>query len=210
MSNINQHLEILKKELDQLASFNEEIGKSKEASQEVIMASQKHLESTKELGRLINEHLRDVSEELNAKSVGFEKNIQAAIGHLESHGKDFQEAINKLIGLKNEISEHTVIIQSINFPSRLEKVDNTIASILLGLQNLQAQTMDVQRSNEKSSKEMFNHISSSKQETNSLLEGLIDRHTKFEETTTKKNQMLLMAVVLSALLSAASLAIHFI
>lgn len=140
---LSNHLQILQKKLEDSqkiteAKTNETTKKWKEAADIYNVSLAEHLKKLQgdfELsGRNIQKNVSDATipiSDLNQRIVILLDALYATHGHIQKLTKNNEELVSE--------------IRKIDFPSRLDKIDNTVSAINLGLQNVQLRVSDSER-----------------------------------------------------------------
>jgi len=136
----------------------------------------KLISSTKDLINHSIENLNKSTESHNALFINQDKKIRQ---HLNS----YQGLIDKVTKLLN-------YIEKVDFPSRLDKIDNTISSINIGLQNIQGIVSDIQREQPR----RFEQIEK-------LVNEKINSIQKKQEKLVKRNQLFFIILVAIIIIS---------
>jgi chromosome segregation ATPase len=91
-------------------------------------------------------HRKELQKDLKEKIDGIEKQLQSLLSELKDKAKLLSQLIEETKKLEKSINDYFVELRKINFPERLDKIDNQISSINIGVGNLQT---SIQRSQEK-------------------------------------------------------------
>jgi hypothetical protein len=91
-------------------------------------------------------HRKDLQKDLKEKIDAIEKQLQLLLTELKDKAKQLSLVIEETKKLEKGINDYILELRKINFPDRLDKIDNQISSINIGLGNLQT---IIQRSQEK-------------------------------------------------------------
>lgn len=150
---IHTHLEKLKAELDKLEPAVKHLQKADENATALMTALtnvheeyRKHLQNiekslldsnVKHQGQ-ITEEIQDSTRKINVAAEELSKSNTA----LE---RKIEELLSEYAGLSESTSSLIGKIDSIDFPSRLDKLDATVSSINQGLQNTQSRIGDLER-----------------------------------------------------------------
>lgn len=132
------------KELDKIKTAVEHIKEAAEVAQKasrVILEVQKLI---KELNSIEKEHRWELLKLLKEKVGEIEHRIENVVKELEISSKQFRQLVVDLSHLEKSISTYFEEIKKIDFPKRLDKIDNQISSINIGIQNLQGDVKRVQ------------------------------------------------------------------
>ncbi|MGG5487576.1 hypothetical protein [Gaetbulibacter sp. PBL-D1] len=104
--------------------FKEQLLNNKEANSKLVQNTEKAIE---EIKHALNDNVEE-----NQKV--HQKNSEEIASHLTL----YSEFVNKVESL-------TKTIESVNFPNRLDKLDNTVSAINLGIQNMQSSIANSER-----------------------------------------------------------------
>lgn len=104
--------------------FKEQLLNNREANSKLVQNTEKAIEEIKHA-------LKDNVVE-NQKV--HQKNSEEIVSHLTL----YSEFVNKVVSL-------TKTIESVNFPNRLDKLDNTVSAINLGIQNIQSSVANTEK-----------------------------------------------------------------
>ncbi len=140
---LSNHLQILQKKLEDSQKItedktNESTKKWKEVADIYNVSLAEHLRKLQgdfELsGRNIQKNVSDATipiSDLNQRIVILLDELHATHGHIQNLTKNNEDLVGE--------------IRKIDFPSRLDKIDNTVSAINLGLQNVQSRLSDNER-----------------------------------------------------------------
>lgn len=90
-----------------------------------------------ELKSVEEKHRKDLQKDLKEKIDAIEKQLQALLADVKDKEKQLNDLINETEKFEKSISDYFTGIKNINFPERLDKIDNQISSINIGVGNLQ-------------------------------------------------------------------------
>jgi len=99
-----------------------------------------------ELKSVEEKHRKDLQKDLKEKIDAIEKQLQSLLTELKDKEKQLSQVIEETKKLGKAVNDYIVELRNINFPERLDKIDNQISSINIGVGNLQT---SIQRSQEK-------------------------------------------------------------
>lgn len=98
------------------------------------------------------EHLEKLQNEFEKSGKGIQKNVSDATIPIFDLNKHIESLLASLVSTHKQIEKLTNKnellvdeIRKIDFPSRLDKIDNTVSAINLGLQNVQSRVSDSER-----------------------------------------------------------------
>jgi len=97
-----------------------------------------------ELKSVEENHRKDLQTSLKEKIDSIEKQLQSLLTELKDKAKQLDQVIDKINKLEKVINDYIVVLQKINFPDRLDKIDNQISSINIGVENLQTAIQNTQ------------------------------------------------------------------
>lgn len=155
-----EKLQDTQRELDKIKSAVEHIQDAAAVVQKashVVLEVQKLI---KELQSIEKDHRFDLIKILKERIGEIERQIEASVKELDKGVKQLGQLIIEVALLEKNISKYFEDIKKINFPERLDKIDNQISSINIGIQNLQG---DVRRLQDKielgfsETKQIVNH-----------------------------------------------------
>jgi DNA repair exonuclease SbcCD ATPase subunit len=99
-----------------------------------------------ELKSVEEKHRKDLQKDLKEKIDAIEKQLQLLLIELKDKTNQLSQIIEETKKLEKAINEYFLELRKINFPERLDKIDNQISSINIGVGNLQT---TIQRLHEK-------------------------------------------------------------
>lgn len=99
-----------------------------------------------ELKSVEEKYREDLQQALKEKIDAIENQLQLLLTELKDKVKQLSHLIEEIKKLEKAINEYIVEVRKINFPERLDKIDNQISSINIGVGNLQT---TIQRSHDK-------------------------------------------------------------
>ncbi|MBC8488719.1 MAG: hypothetical protein H8D45_22060 [Bacteroidetes bacterium] len=188
---IHSHLEKLKTELDKLEPAVKHLQKADENATALVNTfTNIHKEFTKHLQNIekslsdANEkHQKQITKEIQEST----KKINDATEQLSKSNSAFEKQIKALLSGYSELSESASRlikkIDSIDFPSRLDKLDATVSSINQGLQNTQTRIGDLERNLKDDIQAKTKDVTSKIDASENSLKQRIDN---FEKATTKE------------------------
>jgi ABC-type transporter Mla subunit MlaD len=98
------------------------------------------------------EHLKKLQNEFEKSGKGIQKNVSDATMPISDLNKRIENLLSSLVSTNRQLEVLTTKnerlvdeIRKIDFPSRLDKIDNTVSAINLGLQNVQLRLSDTER-----------------------------------------------------------------
>ncbi|MEI8224679.1 MAG: hypothetical protein WCG82_02005 [Bacteroidota bacterium] len=206
---IHSHLEKLKTELDKLEPAVKHLQKADEnATALMTTLSNIHKEFSKHLQNIekalsdanekhqkqVNKEIQestkkinDATEQLSKSNSAFEKQIKAVLSGYSDLGESASRLIKK--------------IESIDFPSRLDKLDATVSSINQGLQNIQTRIGDLERNLkddiQAKTKEITSRIDASENSLNHRIDDFKKATSTQFENQSKENKFLKILLFIS-------------
>jgi chromosome segregation ATPase len=91
-----------------------------------------------ELKSLEEKHRNVLQKDLKEKIDSIEKQLQLLLNELKEKAKQLSQVIEETKKLEKAFNDYFVELRKINFPERLDKIDNQISSINIGIGNLQS------------------------------------------------------------------------
>jgi len=129
---------------------------------ETVSAAVKHIDKAANVAKTTSEILKKIPELINDLKVLeenhrqalikihkekidiLEKLLQSLLIELKVKSKQFYKLIDETKKLENTISNYYSEIKKINFPERLDKIDNQISAINIGVGNLHSLIQNIQ------------------------------------------------------------------
>ena len=162
---INNHLVELEKELDRLKTATDQIATAKDAANEVIDACQ----SVQLALKTVVESAEETTEIAQGTIRSLQEKASKTIGDVR---KEALDTLQKVLKANKELIEeiNTVLktISEIDFPSRLDKLDNTVSAVNISIQNLTTVCNNLSQKND----ELITRISSFESRNSEKLETL--------------------------------------
>ena len=151
-----EKLENLQSKLETVSGAIKHIDEASKVAKSASDILKKIPELLAELKIVEEEHRNDLHKDLKEKIDVIEKQLQLLLAELQDQAKQLSQVIEETRRLEKSISDYFAELKKINFPERLDKIDNQISSINIGVGNLQT---SIQRSQEKIEKgfEEINH-----------------------------------------------------
>jgi len=147
----NLNLENYKKVIDAFVSnLENEFNNIVLLSKENITAaknefSQLITNQKEEINKYHLELISSTKDLINHSIENLNKSTESHDALFNNQDKKIRQHLNSYQGLIDKVAKLLDYIDKIDFPSRLDKIDNTISSINIGLQNLQGIVNDIQR-----------------------------------------------------------------
>lgn len=149
-----EDLKQLQQELEKLSSAVSYIDRASEVAKTSEEINDRFLEFSSDISELEKEHREKLIEQHDNHISDFSTKVN---DFLKENNKQ-KEVLSKLMGELNEleksITEYYLRIEEINFPQRLDKIDNQISSIHLGIGNLQSSVQFFQTKMDEITKEL--------------------------------------------------------
>lgn len=141
-----EKLEKLQNELETVSFAIKHIEDASKVAKAAADILKKIPELLTELKTVEEKHRKDLQKDLREKIDAIEKQLQSSITELKDKAKQLSLVIEETKKLEKSISDYFTELRKINFTERLDKIDNQISSINIGVGNLQT---SIQRSQEK-------------------------------------------------------------
>jgi len=113
-----------------------------------------------------NKIIKDSFEAIEKSKEEYIKVFQVQNNQINEHIQKYASFVEKVRGLLE-------YIEKVNFPSRLEKIDNTVSSINVGLLNLQGSVNDVRREQKEQLNQLKNELISKQKKENQKIKNLL-------------------------------------
>ena len=140
-------IEKLKDLQDELETVSAAVKHIDDASKVAKTASEilkKLLELINDLKALEEKHRQELLKVHKDKIDALEKQLQSLLTELKVKSKQLTQQIDETKKLEKTISDYYSEIKKINFPERLDKIDNQISAINIGIGNLQTVIQNTQ------------------------------------------------------------------
>jgi chromosome segregation ATPase len=206
---IHTHLEKLKVELNKLEPAVKHLQKADENATALITSLtnihkefSKHLQSIeKSLSDANEKHQKQLTKEIQDST----KKITDATEQLSKSNSAFEKQIKAVLSGYSELAEAASRlikkIDSVDFPSRFDKLDATVSSINQGLQNTQQRLGDIERNIKddllSKQKELTSKIESAENATKQRIDNSEKEFTKMFEKVSKENNLLKILLFVS-------------
>lgn len=141
-----EKLEKLQTELETVSIAVKHIDEAAKVAKTAADILKKIPELLAELKSVEEKHRKDLQKDLKEKIDAIEKQLQSLLTELKDKAKQLSQVIEETKKLEKSITDYFAELRKINFPERLDKIDNQISSINIGVGNLQT---SIQRSQEK-------------------------------------------------------------
>ena len=141
-----EKLEKLQTELETVSAAIKHIEDASKVAKTAADIWKKIPELLAELKSVEEKHRNDLQKDLKEKIDAIEKQLQSLLTELKEKAKQLSQVIEETKKLEKSIADYFAELRKINFPERLDKIDNQISSINIGVGNLQT---TIQRSQEK-------------------------------------------------------------
>jgi chromosome segregation ATPase len=119
-----------------------------------------------ELKSVEEKHRKDLQKDLIEKIDAIEKQLQSLLTELKDKAKQLSQVIEETKKLEKSITDYLADLRKINFPERLDKIDNQISSINMGVGNLHTTIKRLQEKIEKGFEETNQNLRSGFSSTN--------------------------------------------
>lgn len=132
-----EKLEKLQTELETVSSAIKHIEDSSKVAKSAADILKKIPELLTELKSVEEKHRMDLKQDLKEKIDAIEKQLQSLLTELKDKAKHLSQVIEETKKLDKAINDYFEELKKINFPERLDKIDNQISSLNIGVGNLQ-------------------------------------------------------------------------
>ena len=132
-----EKLKDLQDELEKVAAAVKHIDEASKVAKTASDILKKIPELLTELKVVEVEHRKDLQKDLKGKIDVIEKQLQSLLIELKDKAKQLSQVIEETKKLEKSITDYFAEIRKISFPERLDKIDNQISSINIGVGNLQ-------------------------------------------------------------------------
>jgi len=141
-----EKLEKLQTELETVSEAVKHIDEAAKVAKSAADILKKIPELLAELKSVEETHRKNLQKDFKEKIDSIEKQLQSLLTELKDNAKLLSQLIEETKKLEKSIIDYFAELRKINFPERLDKIDNQISSINIGIGNLQT---SIQRSQEK-------------------------------------------------------------
>lgn len=132
-----EKLEKLQNELETVSFAIKHIEDASKVAKSAADILKKIPELLTELKSVEEKHRKDLKQDLKEKIDAIEKQLQSLLTELKDKAKHLSQVIEETKKLEKAINNYFEELKKINFPERLDKIDNQISSINIGVGNLQ-------------------------------------------------------------------------
>lgn len=132
------------KELDKIKTAVKHIEDASDVAQKAAHVVLEMQKLVKELDSIEKEYRLELLKLLREQIGEIERRIESAVKELEIGITELRQLAVDLSRLEKSTSNYFEEIKKIDFPKRLDKIDNQISSINIGIQNLQGDVKRVQ------------------------------------------------------------------
>ncbi len=139
-----EKLEKLQTELETVSFAIKHIEDASKVAKSAADILKKIPELLTELKSVEEKHRKDLKQDLKEKIDAIEKQLQSLLTELKDKAKQLSQAIEETKKLEKAINDYFGELKKINFPERLDKIDNQISSINIGVGNLQTAIQNTQ------------------------------------------------------------------
>jgi len=137
-------LKDLQSELETVAAAVKHIDDASKVAKTASEILKKLPELINDLKALEEKHRQELLDVHKDKIDVLEKQLQSLLIELKEKSKQLNQLIDETQKLEKTISDYYSEIRRINFPERLDKIDNQISSINIGVGNLQTAIQNTQ------------------------------------------------------------------
>jgi chromosome segregation ATPase len=156
-----EKLKDLQSELEIVAAAVKHIDDASKVAKTAADILSKIPELLSELKLVEDKHRKDLQKDLKEKIDSIEKQLQSLLIELKDKAKQLSQGIEETKKLEKAIDDYIVELRKINFPERLDKIDNQISSINIGVGNLQTTIQRTQEKIEKGFEETNQNLTNS-------------------------------------------------
>ena len=142
---ISEALENIRQNLSELEPAIKHVNMASEVTRIVGEIPQKHADFLNELKTLDLEHKNELKSILENETKEILRKNDELIVHLQKSIESENQFASKLESYSSEISEYINKLNSIDFPSRLDKLDSNVASINQVVNNLHSKLDNIER-----------------------------------------------------------------
>jgi chromosome segregation ATPase len=132
-----EKLKDLQDELETVAAAVKHIDDASKVAKTASEILKKLIELINDLKALEEKHRQELLKVHKDKIDAIEKQLQSLLTELKEKSKQLTQLIDETKKLEKTISDYYSEIKNINFPERLDKIDNQISAINIGVGNLQ-------------------------------------------------------------------------
>lgn len=150
-------LKQLQSKLGELAPAIAHIEKASEVAKKTSKIAGEFPILISDLKAIEEAHRNSLQNEFKKKILQLEKEVKSIIDAVGIANESLSNSIKESSKIDKSISKYVVEIQKINFPDRLDKIDNQISAISIGLGNLQSTSQRIIEKFENSFLEMKQH-----------------------------------------------------
>jgi chromosome segregation ATPase len=139
-----ERLKELQIELERISTAVKHIDEAAKVAKSTSEILKKLPELIIDLKALDEKHHQDLLKVHKEKIEALEKQLQDLLIELKEKSKQLNQLIDESKKLEKTIADYFSEIKKINFPERLDKIDNQISSINIGVGNLQSAIQNTQ------------------------------------------------------------------
>lgn len=206
-----EKLEELRKELDRASTAVKHIDDAANVAKKAATILERFIELLNDLKALEEKHRQELIKIHKDKIDALEMQLQSLLTELKEKSKQLNLLIDETKKLEKTISDYYSEIIKINFPERLDKIDNQISAINIGIANLQTAIQGTQRRIETG----FNTTSESIQKAREKIISDLTSHINFKiseqnvllQKEIKKNRII--GILIGAILIVGTMLILF-
>lgn len=139
-----EKLEELRKELDKASTAVKHIDDAANVAKNAAAILEGFISLLNDLKALEENHRQELIKIHKDKIDALEEQLQRLLTELKDKSKQLNQLIDETNKLEKAISDYYTEIKKINFPERLDKIDNQMSSINIGVGNLQTAIQSTQ------------------------------------------------------------------
>lgn len=140
-----EKLEELRKELDKASTAVKHIDDAADVAKKAAEILKSFKALLIDLKALEEKHRQELFKIHKDKIDALQGQLQILLTELKEKSEKFNQLIDETNILEHTISDYYSEIKKINFPERLDKIDNQISAINIGIANLQTAIQETQR-----------------------------------------------------------------
>jgi chromosome segregation ATPase len=199
-------LESLHKELERLEPAIKHIEAAQQVTEMAKSIPNKHIEFLQKTIENDINHKNELKNEFSSRASEIHeesRNLQKITLEIQQSVKEEQEALRTI---KDAVQDFYQRIEKVNFPDRLDKVDATVAGIMVATQSLQGRLDNIERNISDRLKSLQDYQNESRSITKSSLEEIeANLQTKIAQSSKRQRAYFITSLVLFILLLTAAL-----
>lgn len=208
-----EKLEILQKELDEVDVAIKHIAAAEKVAEKAADILKNFNELLVELKLLEEKNREALLKDFKEKVNTIEKQLQETLNELKTNSKELTQLIVETKNLEKSIMDYFEEIKKIDFPNRLDKIDNQISSINIAIGNLQTSIIRLQEEFKERLRIIEDQLYSINIQIENLKTNMIHLQeiieNKFNEQKKQFNKQNILIIVL-IILGFVSIGLHFI